>query len=377
MKLIVSQRSLLAALKTATVMADTSAKNTSPILGSIVLRGNGDTLEVLSTDMSLSLRETVAAEVRESGEVACSVKKFREIVAALSSGDVVITGRDNHWVEIVEGKSRFNLMGLNPTDFPPLPTPNENAAVYEIEKALILDLMEKVHFSVSPDSARVNLNGVLLEANGESVTMVSTDGHRLTFYRKPVDEITFDPSVLLPLSGIDALATVLARMPEKVTMYVDPGRLGNQRQAFVSSPGMTFCTRVTHAVFPPYKQVIPSSNAVEVTATWSDLDSALRRALVMAPERTAQVRITFKHDVLEIDADNPEVGATHQECPIVMVKAPLDVMTTGMTASFNARYVHEAISKMSGDITIKANGELDPIVIGSNEYLCVVMPMRM
>lgn len=377
MKFTVSQRSLLAALKAVTVTADTTAKNTNPILGAIVLRGEGNAVKAMSTNLSISLRETLEATVHKAGAVACSVKKLREIVAVLSTGgEVTITGLDNHWVEIVEGKSRFTLMGLNPEDFPELPVPNDKAAVYEIEKKLILDLVEKVRFSMSSDEARANLNGALFEADGKMVSLVSTDGHRLTIYRRPEEGITFDSSVLLPLAGIDAMTSVLARMPEKVTMYVDPGKLASQRQVFVISPTMTFSTRVTHMAFPPYRQAIPAQNPVQMTAKWEDLDGALRRALVMAPEKTACVRVTFKPDVLEIDADNPDLGATHQECPITMDGAPVDVMANGLTAGYNARYLLEAISKMSGEVRIQARGELDPIVIGSDDYFGVVMPMR-
>jgi DNA polymerase-3 subunit beta len=104
-----------------------------------------------------------------------------------------------------------------------------------------------------------------------------------------------------------------------------------------------------------------------------ELLAALRRAEVMAPEKTATVRVALSAGKLELTADNPDLGVAHQELPV-------GYDGDGLVAGFNARYLIEILEAIDGaEVALEFQGELDPCVIkpvDGPDLLGVVMPMK-
>lgn len=374
MQIKIAQRALANLLHAAKAIADTSAKPSMPILGDVVLRGlsNGG-LQAQATDMSVSIIETIDADVIRPGAVAASVKRLAEIVAVLpASAEVTLASLDNHWVQIKAGKSEFKLMGHMDSDFPALPTPSTKATTFDIDTKTLVDLFDRVGYAMSNDEARVNLNGALVEADGATIKVVATDGHRMTYYERPIEGLVLKPGIVLPKSGIEAMTGLLKRAGDTTTLVIDPEANGNQRFFFARFAGVTFSMRVSNVAFPPYRQVIPSNLSREVMVSKAELEAALRSVIVMAPEKTATVALAFKNDRIEMSADNPDLGVCHQEVDAETVRGE------PCTAGFNARYLLEAVSKMPGEtVKIQGDRELDPLLIGESDQSAVVMPMRL
>jgi DNA polymerase-3 subunit beta len=104
-----------------------------------------------------------------------------------------------------------------------------------------------------------------------------------------------------------------------------------------------------------------------------ELLASLRRAEVMAPEKTATVRLALSQSKLELTADNPDLGVAHQELTVSYDGEPL-------VAGFNARYLIEVLDVIdTDDVRLEFQGELDPCVVkpqNGPEFIGVVMPMR-
>ena len=142
---------------------------------------------------------------------------------------------------------------------------------------------------------------------------------------------------------------------------------------FLRAGDLLLSVKLNNVVFPPYKQVIPAAHKREVTVGRDELVGALRRAEVMAPEKTATVRLRLSAGTLELTADNPDLGVAHQELSVQLDGEPLE-------AGFNARYLMQALEVMDGeDVRLQFQNELDPCVIkpaDDIDFLAVVMPMR-
>lgn len=263
-------------------------------------------------------------------------------------------------------------MGQSPVDFPDLPTLPKGQAMSAVDASALADLIDKTAFSISTDDARVNLNGVLLESDGKTATMVSTDGHRLTKLSLDLagGPILSTP-VIIPRKGIMEIKRVLDRIKGQVRIAVEGQHI------YVQTETLTLAVRLNNVVFPPYAQVIPKQDlggkTKRVTADRVELLDILRRAEVMAPEKTSTVRLQLAGQTLTITADNPDLGVAQQE---------IDVEYAGrnLVCGFNAHYMIEVIEACeSTRVFLDFDGELDPCVIRPAEgqdYLGVVMPMR-
>jgi len=367
MEFEIDQSRFLAALGLAQTVAD-KRSNTQPILANVLLRATKDNKLVCSaTDMMISVTETIPVEVKTPGALTLGVRYLHNVVRTLPSKPLRIKGLENHWAQVIVGRSEFKLMGQAPADFPELPDPTKGVKFTRIPSHTLADLIQKTQFSVSTDEARVNLNGVLFESNGELGTMVSTDGHRLTKLSLPLAGPKLERGIIIPRKGMLEIKRVLERIDGEVGIAVDGQHL------FVQADELTLSVKLNNVVFPPYEQVIPREHKRRVTALRDELIDALRRAEVMAPEKTATVRVQLAPGSLQLTADNPDLGVAHQEIEIEYQGEPL-------VAGFNARYLIEVLEVMdTKQVYMDFQGELDPCVlrpVDGPDYLGVVMPMR-
>ncbi len=365
MQFDVDQAQFLSALALAQTVAD--KRSTMPVLANVLLRATDDNQVVCSaTDMIIALTEHVPAEVSSPGSLTLGVRHLHGVVRTLPEGPVHIRGLENHWAEIVSGKSEFKLMGLPENDFPDLPDA-KGVKLIEVPAHPLIDLIQRTQFSVSTDEARVNLNGVLFECDGKTGTMVSTDGHRLTKFTCPLAGPKLEKGIIIPRKGMLEMRRVLDRVEGEVSLGIADQYL------HLAAGDLTLSVKLNNVTFPPYKQVVPTAHQRLVTAERNALLNALRQAEVMAPEKTATVRVQLDAGKLELMADNPDLGVSHQEVEV-------EYDGDGLVAGFNARYLIDVLEAMSTDaVNLEFQGELDPCVLRPVEgpdYLGVVMPMR-
>jgi DNA polymerase-3 subunit beta len=314
MELEIDQARLLSALSLAQTVAD--KRSTMPVLANVLLRATSDGhLVCAATDMMIALTESVAATVKSTGSVTVGVRHLHGVV-------------------------RTHLLS---------------------------DLLVKTQFSVSTDEARVNLNGVLFECDGATATTVSTDGHRLTRYTCRFPGPKLDKGIIIPRKGMLEIRRLLDRVQGDVSLGI------GEQHLFVKAEELAMSVKLNSVQFPPYKAVIPTNHQRRVVVTREELLSALRRAEVMAPEKTATVRLQLAKGKLELTADNPDLGVAHQELPV-------DYDGEALVAGFNARYLIEILEVIDGpEVALEFQGELDPCVIkpvDGPDLLGVVMPMR-
>jgi DNA polymerase-3 subunit beta len=364
MEFEIDQAQFLSALSLAQTVAD--RRSTMPVLANVLLTADKKGVECRATDMLIAVTERIEADVGKTGSLTLGVRHLHGIVKTLPVGIVKLRALDNHWAEILAKGSEFKLMGMPKTDFPDLPDA-KGLDFIEVPTETLGALIGKTLFSVSTDEARLNLNGALFECDGKRATMVSTDGHRLTKVSMPFEGPKLDAGIIVPRKGMVEIRRVLDRADERCALAV------SEQHLFVQAGDLTLSVKLNSVAFPPYQQVIPKQHQARATAGRDELVSALRRAEVMAPEKTATVRLDLKPGQLDLAADNPDQGAFHQQLGVEFDGDPL-------AAGFNARYLLEALEAVDTDqVHLDFQGELDPCVIvpvDGPDFLGVVMPMR-
>jgi DNA polymerase-3 subunit beta len=366
MEFEIDQARFLSALALAQTVADKRSNN-MPILANVLLRATKDNRLVCSaTDLMISITESIPVEVKTPGALTLGVRSLHNVIRTLPNKPIRVKSAENHWAELSVARSSFKLMGQVHTDFPELPDPKGQRFI-TIPGHAFSDLLQRTQFSVSTDEARVNLNGVLFECDGVTGTMVSTDGHRLTKYSLPLAGPKLERGIIIPRKGMLEIKRVLDRVQGEVAIAVD------SQHIFVQAAELTLSVKLNNVVFPPYEKVIPSDKKRRVTAARDELVDALKRAEVMAPEKTATVRVELDKGTLRLTADNPDLGVAHQELEIEFEGDPL-------VAGFNARYLIEILEAIdTKQVHLDFQGELDPCVVrpvDGPDLLGVVMPMR-
>jgi DNA polymerase-3 subunit beta len=351
-----------------TVVNAVSNRNTLPILSNILFETDKDGLMLSATDLEVSIKCQIAAEVAAPGSITIPAKRLSEIVRELPDKDITITVSSNSLVTLVCDKSIFKLNGLPKDDYPVLPKVKNDKGFMIAQKSL-QTMIRKTIFSVSTDETRYVLNGVLFVVEEDLIRLVSTDGHRLSLIDKKLEKApTQKIYQIVPAKALQELNKILEEEGEVNVQLSD-------NQIIFTTPQIVLMSRLIDGQFPNYDQVIPKQTDKKVLFNTNLLLSATRRVSLMASDKSNSVKYSISKDKLTITAITPEVGEAQEE---------MDMEYSGetITVAFNAKYVLDVLKNIASDnCVVELTTSLNPGVFkpekSEENYMCVVMPMRL
>jgi len=139
-------------------------------------------VQLASTDMELSLRVPLHAEVEETGRAVLPARLAQEIVRVLPGNDVTLEAAgDAGRLQIRAGGGEYALHTYPADDFPRLPE-IDLERVFEIDRTMFAQTLERVVRAASKDESRPVLTGVLVQFEPGRVTDEACTGRR---YRPP------------------------------------------------------------------------------------------------------------------------------------------------------------------------------------------------
>jgi DNA polymerase-3 subunit beta len=362
----------------AAVSASIPSKTTLPVLSNILLETEEDGVWMSGTDLDVSVRVKVPADVTEGGSLTAPGKKLQEITRELPDQPVEISTRSDQ-IELSCGRSRFKLNGLPADEFPSLPSVDFDAAV-QVAGSDIQSLIQHTAFAVSTEESRPILNGVLWELREGSMRMVATNGHRLARMGVPTGpgSITSTDFIVPPA----ALSQVqrLFKDAEEIHVAWDHGADGSARKNHLGfrSGSTEVYTRLIEGTYPNYEQVIPKDNDKVATVDKKALESAVRRMAVVASDQTHRIRLRFEENRVHLNVLTPDLGEGHDELELSYGGEEMEI-------GFNANYLLEVLRYMPTTevaLSFKAPERAATVepVAGPDEtidYLCLVMPLRL
>lgn len=342
-----------------------------------------DTLEIRATDEETSYTISLEASVLEAGSVAIAARDLYEIVRNLKSADIELR-KDPEKQEIAiqqgSGKIRFDLNTLDPIDFPEAETRAEKGWV-ALEPSILMRHIETCSYAVSTDEARYYLGGVYVQQLEDEnvIRLVATDGHRLAVSEIPDAPTLPTQNKIIPAQLIAALRKFVAGR-SKVEMH-----LSEKRIAF-RSEGSTLEGLLVEGSYPDYRQVIPKKNTFEISVSRAALIDAIRRIVLLSPEKTGGMRFSIQDGLLTISSHHTGRGHAKEEIPVEQHGGEAE-----MEIGFNGMYFVEAASKMEcARLNLGFTNYLSPCLVRTYSEakegedpavlpmpLAVIMPMRL
>ncbi len=365
MKLSITREKLQRGL--GAVSATIPARTTLPVLSNILLRADGDSVQLCGTDLDISVKVAIDAEVEAEGAVTVPAKKFSEITRELEDAPVHLIA-DQDQIRIECGRSKFKLYGLPEGEFPTFQEVDFSES-WKMSAEALQELISHTSFAASTEESRPILNGVLWQLRPESTTMVATNGHRLAMMTKHLHEAGApEADLIVPPKALGQVQRLFDAEEQ-----LEIARSANHL-AFRSERRAVF-TRLIEGPYPNFDQVIPKDNDKEVVASRAGLESAIRRMAVVASDQTHRVRLLFEPGVLKFRVQTPDLGEAEDELAV-------DYDGESLEIGFNANYLLEVMRYMSdGDVKFSFKAPeraatLQPAE-GGSDYLCLVMPLRL
>jgi DNA polymerase-3 subunit beta len=349
-------------------------KNTIPILANVLLDAKGDEVKLLATDLEVGLRSKCAASVAKGGSLTLPAKKLYEIIKALPETDVRIE-EDKNGVKVAAERFDSRMQTLPREDFPTLP---ESSGTFSatLARDVLKQMVAKTQFAITGEDTRYFLNGALFILRPDSMSLVSTDGHRLalvTVAREKAKTKGKDGAeedrVILPRKTLLELGRLLSEGDGDI--HYERG----ENHLFFDIGGRLLISRMIDGQFPAFERVIPKSNDKRVEFDRDRLTSAVRRVALLSNERSRAVKFQIDNGKVEIASSSPEFGEAKE---LVIV----DYNAAPVTICFNAQYVIDFLGAVETDsVALEFKDEMSqavmsPIGAEGYSYTYVIMPMR-
>jgi DNA polymerase-3 subunit beta len=368
MNLTISKEQIINGLQA--VQNVVSSRTTLPILSNVLLRAEGERLELTATDLDVTIACSVEAKVKKPGASTVPVKKLFGIVRELTNGEIELEVDEKHSCSISAGASFYKINGLSADEFPPLPKFKEEKKV-GLSQETLKGMMRKTSFAISTDESRYVLNGIFISLKDHKMTMVATDGRRLALVDEEMEIAEGSQGeFIVPAKTVNELNRLLQEKGDVEIRYADNQAAFNLKDEKGAS--VLIITKLIEGNYPNYRQVIPNEVKERISLVREEFMHALRRAEIMTSEKSNSVKLAFGKNTLAITANSPEVGEARESLAI-------NYKGKEMAIAFNPKYLIDPLNALANDeVFIELIDELSPGVLKINgPFLYVVMPMRL
>jgi DNA polymerase III subunit beta len=345
-----------------------STRTTVQILAGILLRAVGGRLHLSATDMEISMRDSLDAQIEEEGAVVVPGRLLVDIVRLLPAGEVTLEHRADEGVaRLTCGSASYSLNTYGPEDFPRLPEIDPESA-FAVEREAFLDTIGRVGRSASRDESRPVLTGILVRFEGDKLVMAATDSYRLSVKETA---LTNGPGreleAIVPARALQELARV-GQAAESDTIQVGV----QENQVVFGVDGVWLTARRIDGQFPNYRQLLPEQFEAEVQLPREELLDVVRRTGLLA-QRKSPLRLRFEEGELTVSAQTQDVGEARESLPISYGGEAMEI-------GFNAEFLRDGLESVTDETArLKLISPLRPGLLHgeSDDFLYLIMPIRL
>ena len=366
MKATIERATLLKSL--GHVQSVVERRNTIPILSNVLIEARDDgSIRLMATDLDLQVDESVPANVSQAGAITVSAHTFFDIVRKLPEGSQVELTAAEGKMQVIAGRSRFNLSTLPRDDFPVI-AEGELPTRFELPAATLRQIIEKTRFAISSEETRYYLMGIFFHIIDDQLRAAATDGHRLARITvgKP-DGADGMPDVIVPRKCVQELYRLLEELEGTVDISMSPTKI----RFGLGSAILT--SKLIDGTFPDYNRVIPTGNDKLLKLDPKSFSAGVDRVSTIASEKTRAVKISVDRDKVTLSVTSPENGVATEELAA-------DYGSDGIEIGFNAKYLLDILGEIDGDtVEVHLADAAAPTLLRENDKsnaLYVLMPMR-
>jgi DNA polymerase III subunit beta len=361
---IVCQRDELSQ-KLGVVARAVSTRASVQILSGVLLRAETGRLHLAATDMELSLRSSLEAQIEGEGAVVVPGRLLVDLVRLLPDSEVTIEhGADESVLHVTCGSSSATLHTYAAEDFPRLPD-LDTVGTFTVGRESMLETISRVARSASRDESRPVLTGILVRFEAGKLVMAATDSYRLSVKETELEGEVPELEAIIPARALAELARI-AQSGDTIELGV------HENQVVFAADDVWLTTRRIDGQFPNYKQLLPEAFEHDVSLPRGEVLDVVRRVGVMV-QRTSPIQLRFADGELTVFARTQDVGEAKESLPVQFSGEPLEI-------GFNAEFLREGIESLAADeIQLRLISPLRPAVIegGEDDPTYLIMPIRL
>jgi len=369
MKLQVLQENLERAVGIATRFSSSRAQ--LPILGNILFSTRKSKIYISSTNLEISASVQIGAKVEKEGEISIPSKVVADLITNFPKETINLES-EKEQLKISANGFSSTILGIDSTDFPKVPSSVDNKNSITFSKKEITESLGKVSFATSVDETRPILTGVLFILAKNSLSLVATDGFRLskkTFSingLKGTSKTVVIPKGILTEIGRGSFSTdeLLFDLQEK------------DKQVVFGLDNTVLTSRLLEGEYPDFEKIIPKTSNTKILLDKEEFLRAVKLASIFARESANVVKIKVLKDSVKVYAESGQAGKQETKVDAKIEKNSNE----DFEVAFNYRYLEEFLHSVTGEeISLEF---LNPTSAGvfkdtsDTNYLHLIMPVK-
>lgn len=325
--------------------------------------------------LDVSIECTIPVHAEREGNALIPAKYFGDIIRKLPDLPITIEHTDSMELTIKYEKSVFTIKTITPEEFPSLDE-FKGGLDFSLTAETLKKLIRQSSFASSSDEMKAVFTGLLWEVNGEELSIVGTDTHRLAWIKGPIKNNDYekDDDNILEIKGSfiipSRIAVEISRLIQDDVCHIR----ADKNTAYFAFDNIKLCCRMMAGTFPDFRQVVPSRFVTSINVNSKALRDAADRISLFSTSSDTSSTIHFEvaGGVLSIHSRS-DIGFGREEIMVNHEGEDINI-------SFNSHYITDVFKAIDGEsVDIQLSGQLSAGIIrevDDESFLYLILPVK-
>lgn len=367
MKITVSKDSLSEAVFN--LLRVVGVKSTMPVLEGILLSAKEGNLTLTAYNLEMGMKKEIFCNCEKQGEIVIKARLLSDILRRMGGSQIEIETDEKLMCHIKSDDTVFDIMGMEASDFPELPTVNEGADI-SIESKVLCEMVKGTIFAVSQvEGSRPIYTGLNISVENGIIQFVAIDGYRLAI-RKEKTSIEKNVNFVVSGKAISEVVKLAEESEDEIKIVI-----GKRLISFLIGE-YVFIARLFDGEYVDYKKVLPENFKQSVKLNKNELINSVERvSLLINDAFSTPLRFLLDEEEATLSCAT-SIGRAKETFKINLNGTPFEI-------GLNSRYLLDALKACDdGNITFKFNGSSAAVTImpedeSSEDFLYLIMPLRL
>ena len=350
--------------------------NPVPILSGLYIYAGSEGVVFSGSNTSLTVQYKACitdnkVHILNKGRIVCPARYLYEIIRKLNDGNVILEVNEQHMLSITSGGTRVSLSGMSPVDYPFIPTQHDQQAANSINVScnVLMSVIKQVAEAASTSDAKPIWTGVLLEIQGNQLTMIASDGVIRMATRSICieNEGGFSGSAVIPGVNLMEIAKMLGDDDlAKVTIHLNHHEISFMTQI------MMLKSVLIEGGYPSTRNLVPNSHVSEIVLNIKSFRQMVDRVSVLANDHLITMHVSERK--LELISRTAEIGDVRD---VLLLE---DKNGENFSITINGKYLINTLRCIESDsIRVRFTGTKSPLVLlpalEDKEWLFLLSPV--
>jgi DNA polymerase-3 subunit beta len=348
-----------------------------PILSNVLFESEKNKLIIKATDLELSVNTWIGADITDEGKVTIPAKQLTDFVNSVPQEVIQVeVEKQNFNISTSNNNASFNTMPSD--DFPNIPSIEKKTEPFiQINKADLVMAINRVAFAAATDDIKPVLTGVKFEIEDDSLSLIATDGLRLSKQSIKIPKTSKEKSFLIPVRALLELSYIVSETglgeDELVSIYL----IEEKNQVMFRIGDIDLISRLIDGEFPEYKQIIPTGFKTKCNIERDSFLNSLKVVNIIARS------VLGNKMILDISSKDNKISLSATQADLGKNESNFDCKVEGddLKIAFSAKLLSDVLNHLDSEsILFECSEPIKPGVFkieGDDSFVHLVMPMML